>query len=125
MSTAIAVIDNGKRIRLPDPRIRGMGFVVFYNDRPYGKDRGRGIIHRYDMQCPLAPADCMQDDHFAMFSVFDVQELEGIPEEGDEMEFVAIPYHKGGMAVITDLRFSWRGDKKTSVEELRARYRSS
>ncbi|MDP2668814.1 MAG: hypothetical protein Q8P07_03215 [bacterium] len=107
---------------MPNPRICGSGVVVFYNSQPYGKDRGRGIIHRYDVRCPLNPEDCMQYDHFVMFSVFDVQELEGIPEEGDEMEFVAIPYHKGGMAAVTDLRFSLRNSKRTSSEEVRARY---
>ncbi|MDO8664550.1 MAG: hypothetical protein Q7K44_03355 [Candidatus Liptonbacteria bacterium] len=113
---------NGKKIRLPDPRIRWKGLVVFFNDRPFGKNHGVGFIHRCDVRCPLEPVDCMQEEHFVRFTIFETQELDFVPEEGDELEFVAIPYHKGGMAVAERIRFPRHQVKKGSSEEVSARY---
>ncbi|OGF63091.1 hypothetical protein A2662_04510 [Candidatus Giovannonibacteria bacterium RIFCSPHIGHO2_01_FULL_45_33] len=117
--------NNGNRKRvLSDPRIRGIGVLAFFNERPFGRNHGVGFIHRHDMHCPLDPDDCMQDEHFVRLTIFETQELEFIPEAGDEMEYVAIPYHKGDMAVAERVRFPRQYGKKGSSEEVHARYRS-
>ncbi len=99
------------------------GVCTFYNPRSFGDHRGQGKLHRSDVGCPLDAEDCRQDDHFALFSVYDVQRLGEIPEPGDELEFVPIQYVKGHSSYADKLRFPRQtGGRKSSDEELRARY---